>query len=301
MNIKQLEKINQEIRDIEQRQDLDFADKTHFTEDLLKEYRGDDRVIPFYEFKVGDQKGKIKTGIMGLDNIIGGVGKGDVITITGDTGDGKTTWSRFLTIKFSEIGKKCLWFSYEETNEEFLRGFAGKLPEGYFPMTMNDTSLTWIEARILEGILKYKTEIVFIDNLYFITDYLSPKNLTTEIAITMRRLKTIALKYNITIFLLAHIKKQDSVVIDKNSIRDSKAVADISSLIIAVRRLRQGDQNKKDMEQHGVIWTNDTLFSLIKNRYNGKMESFAMEFDGGIYKEKGLNKVMEEIKIGELF
>lgn len=300
MRLKSLQEINNEIKDIEQRQDLDILEKENITEELLKEYRGEDRVIPFSEFKVGEKKNHFPTGIMNLDTITGGMGKGDVITITGDTGDGKTTFSRFLTSKLSELKMKCLWFSYEETNEEFLRGFKS-IPEGYFPMIMNDTSLTWIEARILESILKYKTDVVFIDNLYFIVDYLSPKNLTTEIAITMRRLKTMAIKYNITIFLLAHIKKQDSGIIDRNSIRDSKAVADISSLIISVKRLAKEGQDKKDKENRGVIWTNNTLFSVIKNRYNGKMDSFAMEFENGEYKSTGLNKIQEEINTGELF
>lgn len=273
----------QNIHDIEEEWmsgDTDIQDATHRVREVLENYsNSDDAVIHFKDFKMdgGDGKNHIACGIPDLDNIIGGFGKGDLHLISGDTGDGKSTFSRFLIRKFSEQGKKCLVFSYEETNQEFLSKFNGDLPDGYIPKVLTAKSPVWIEAKILEAVDMYGIEIVFIDNLKGIIDHQSKRSEVGEVDSIIQALKAIAIKYNIALFLLAHIKKLDSGLIDKNSLTGSKTIVDTASIGLALSRGRE-KQTKKELEEVGIKYTNYTNFYLIKNRYNGKYNNFRMLF-----------------------
>lgn len=271
--------------------------------DILREYKGPDEVIRFKDFKMeGTPKNHIKSGIAKLDNIIGGFGKGDIILITGDTGDGKSTFSRFLLRKLAEQEKKSLVFSYEESNFEFLSKFHNELPDGYLPKVVADKSTVWIERKIVEGIAKFKIECVFIDNLKGIIDYGSPKPLTAEIDFTIQKLKEIAMKYNIVLFLVAHIKKEEGKAIDKNSVKDSKTIVDTSSIGIALHRVRE-KQPKQQEEEEGIRYTNYCSCYIIKNRYNGKCDNLSLLFhpESGLYTEKPQDKIISEEEINKSF
>jgi len=266
-----LKEINQRIKEVENSYrsgEMDLTESTSIIEETLKEYVGEDRVIPIseYQMPVYDEKSSFFSGIKKLDDIFGKFKKGDIFTITAPTGQGKSTFAREIFIRFAEQDKKCLYFSYEDRNEGFIEKLGKNLPEGYIPMILNDKSLTWIEARVLEAILKYNVEIVFIDNLKSITDFMA-RSVNNSIEFSMQRLKEIAMKYNILIFLCAHIRKDESKNIDINSIKDSSAIADISSLVIAlIREVEKGE------------YTNITSFSVIKNRNNGNLKRFKMNF-----------------------
>jgi len=99
------------IKDIElewKEGDTDIQDATYRVKEVLDNYHNsDDAVIHFKDYKVPEGFGKnhIPTGISELDSIIGGFGKGDIHLISGDTGDGKSTFARFLIRKFSEQKK----------------------------------------------------------------------------------------------------------------------------------------------------------------------------------------------------
>jgi len=277
----ELDEINSRIKEIEESQKRGEIDKTESTAvvaEILAEYSGDDRVIAIkdYIMPVVDETTSITSGIIELDRIIGRFKKGDIFTITAASGVGKSTFARELLIRFSQQGKKSLYFSYEDRNEGLIEKLGDDIPEGYIPNMLNDKSLVWIEARILEAILKYQIEIVFIDNLKAITDF-SARNVNNSIEGTMQKIKEIAMKYNISIFLCAHIKKEEGKIIDLNSIKDSSAIGDTSTLVISLKRIEE-DQKKSEKLKEGVKKTNYTLVSIIKNRNNGREESFKLLF-----------------------
>jgi replicative DNA helicase len=297
-----LQEINQRVKEIEgawKNGETDYTEATHLINETLKDYSGDDRVIPFKDYKIpnGLPKNHITTGIDSLDKMIGGFGKGDIILISGDTGDGKTTFSRFLIKKLTEQEKKSLVFSYEESNEEFLSKFVGELPDGYLPNILLDKSPVWIEARVLEAVLKYKIEIVIIDNLKGIIDHESRRSDVGEVDFIIQRLKEVARKYNVVLILLAHIKKLDNGLIDKNSLTGSKSIVDTASVGIALRRNEVLGRTKKDIEDNGKKFSNFTTFYLIKNRYKGKYDNFNMLYypDTGLYVEKNPDKKDKDI------
>jgi len=301
MNINE---INQRIQDIEEEWkmgDTDYQDATYRAEEALKDFTSeDDKVIHFKDFKpdVGMAKHHIQTNIKELDNLTGGMGKGDLILISGDTGDGKSSFARFLIRKFSEQKKNSLVFSYEESNQEFLEKFMGNLPDGYLPKVLTDNSTTWIEAKILQAVNDFKVEIVFIDTMEGIVDYRSKLSEVGVVSSIIQRLKAIAIKYNVVMFLMCGINKSETGLIDKNSITGSKIIVKTASVGIALSRGKEKPRNKEQLETEGVKFTNYTNFYLIKNRYKGKYDNFSMLFhpETGLYTEKQLVD-QEDIKI----
>jgi replicative DNA helicase len=288
MDFKQ---INLEIQEIEQEWkngDEDITGATHRVKEVLENYHNsDDAVVHFKDYKVPEGFGRnhIPSNITELDALIGGFGKGDIILISGDTGDGKSTFARFLIHKLSEQKKKSLVFSYEETNEEFISKFCGELPDGYIPKVLTAKDPVWIEAKVLEAVELYGIEAVFIDNLKGIINYDNRRNEVSEVDSIMQKLKAIAIKYNIVLFLLAHIKKSDTGLIDKNSLTGSKTIVDTSSVGIALYRGRETQRNDEKVIT-GIKYNNYTAVYLIKNRYKGKYDNFSMLFDPetGTYK-----------------
>jgi len=69
---------------------------------------------------------KAKTGIPGLDEIIeGGFNRGSVISVTGETGTGKTTFAtQFLYNGAREYGEPGLYISFEESKRVLYRNMA---------------------------------------------------------------------------------------------------------------------------------------------------------------------------------
>ena len=303
MDFKQ---INLEIQEIEQEWkhgDEDITGATHRVKEALENYHNsDDSVVHFKDYKVpkGSGRNHIPSNILELDNLIGGFGKGDIILISGDTGDGKSTFARFLIRKLSEQKKKSLVFSYEETNEEFLSKFMGDLPDGYIPKVLTAKSPVWIEAKILEAVELYGIEVVFIDNLKGIIDYDTRRNEVSEVDSIIQKLKAIAIKYNIVLFLLAHIKKSDTGLIDKNSLTGSKTIVDTASVGIALYRGREEQRNKEKVLT-GIKYNNYTSCYLFKNRYKGKYDNFTLLYhpETGLYTEKTKNTIVSQKEINE--
>jgi replicative DNA helicase len=282
METNKLKQINQQIQEIEQQYqdgEMDITESTCMIEDILKEYRGEDRVIALKDYKLPPHNpaNHFVSGIGKLDEIIGSFKKGDIFTITAASGVGKSTLAREFLIRFSEQKKKCLYFSYEDRNEGLIEKLGDNIPDGYIPMSLNDKSLVWIEARILEAILKFGVEIVFIDNLKSITDFMA-RNVNNSLEFTMQKIKEIAMKYNILVFLCAHIKKEENKIIDLNSIKDSSAVADISSLVFALQRQPDKFQSKEDKQENGIKMSNISIINIIKNRNNGILKGFSLMF-----------------------
>lgn len=278
MNLKEKLKEINDLEKINRDGQADIKSTTEAVAELLQEYTGDDRVIPMKLYKMPESAPVFSSGIAKLDDIIaGGFRKGDVFTITAPSGTGKSTFARELLIRFSHQKIKCLYFSYEDRNEGLIEKLGDDIPDGYIPNMLTDRSLTWIEVRVLEGIVKYGVEAVFIDNLKAITDF-TARNVNNSIEYAMQKVKEIAMKYNVMVFLCAHIRKEENRDIDLNSIKDSTAVADNSSIVIAIKRRPDENQDKKDREENGVRYSNLTTISIIKNRNNGMIKGFTLLF-----------------------
>jgi len=136
-----------------------------------------------------------------------------------------------------------LWFSFEVPSRQFLGQFP-ELPLFYLPQKLKAHVLPWVEERIQESFLKFRTRIIFIDHLHYLFDIARVKSPSIEIGTVIRRLKTMAVNMGLCIFLLCHTtkpKKDQDEEMDYSAIRDSSFVAQESDCVIMICRKPTGE------------------------------------------------------------
>lgn len=246
----------------------------------LGEYKGEDRVIPakelLKEIKSDTVPISYNTGITGLDDLVGGFRRGQLIVISSATGQGKTTFCQTLTEKFLQDGHKVLWFSYEVGLEEFME----KMPEGgrayHLPRQLKQNSITWLRERIIEGIAKYNTRIVFFDHLHYLLEMqkmAEAKSTSLLIGMMLREIKKISIEQNILFFLVSHVRNISLTEFPQlEHLRDSSFVGQESDMVLMMWRLR--DQVDKS------LWTYYSRIAVRKNRRLGKLGEAGLVFDG---------------------
>lgn len=308
----QLKQLEEELEAIEK--ECDATEQEWQFRETIKQYKGEDQIISFKDWKKNNadfKKMGFSSGLLELDDITSGFHKGDLITITGETGQGKTSFSQFLTGEFSKNKMRSLWFSYEMPINNFLMKFE-ELPDGYLPKVLTERNMTWIERKIIEGIVKFDIQCVFIDHLHYLFDLTSKVNASLLIGDIMRNLKIIAKKYNITIFIMAHTgKSREDGTVGIDNIRDSSFVAQESDYVIAVWREKDNTRNKADIRADGITYTGISKIFVAKNRYNGQVASIATTYNNGKYEyykqksklptQKEIKRDMQEIETDNLF
>ena len=166
---------------------------------------GSDRVISSVELK--EELSKLppqiafKSGLVGLDTLIGGFAEGDFIIVSGAPKMGKTLACITLTKKFVAQEIPVLWFSVELPYPEFLTMFGDTSPNLYLPRQRNERTVDWIEKKIAEAVEKYQVKVVFIDHLGLIRNEDLAKSFNSIDIMDARldRLREIALRYKIVL------------------------------------------------------------------------------------------------------
>lgn len=228
-----------------------------------------DRVISFKKLaeELAQQKDEegIKTQIPALDKKTDGFRDGNVIVVSGTTGNGKTTLLQTFLKAFSKQSVPTLFFTYEVPPKEFLKKFESDMPSfAYIPKQHKTSKMDWLEQRILEGVAKYQTRVIMIDHLHYLLDMgQMAGNTSLLIGGIMRELKRISITYNLIIFLIAHTKKvkfSEEEMPDLTSLRDSGMVACEADYVLFIdRKLTEDKRN----------WDNRAMLFVAKNRWNG--------------------------------
>ena len=210
----------------------------------LANYDGDDQVVPADVLRdfLQEKRASCKTvafssGIHSLDALIGGFIGGELTVISGKTKHGKTLLCQTFTNAMRE-NTPSIWFSYEVRPEQFISQFGPDLPFFTMPKRLKSNDTRWLEERIVEAVLKYDCQAVFIDNTHNLLN-MAGDNLTHRIDEFVKRLKEIAISQNIHIFLLHHISKGEvNNVNDLNSnlLRDSSMIAQTADNVFFIFR-----------------------------------------------------------------
>jgi len=228
----------------------------------LANYSGEDRVISVSEYidSIGSVDSvKYNSKLPSLDNFLEGFEEGELTVISAPTGCGKTTFAQTLTENFYDNGFNSLWFSYEMRPVQLIKKFPN-LPMFYLPNNLKERTLSWIEDRITESEIKFKTKIVFIDHLHYLIDMLKLGQPSLEIGSIVRQLKRIAVEHEILIFLIAHLKKiKIDEELDNDHLRDSSLIAQEADNVLMLWRLKQ---------KTGEM-TNESILKITKARRTG--------------------------------
>ena len=214
----------------------------------VQEYEGEDKIVSSLEVweKVKNQTSAVgfMSGLPQLDKLIDGFEGGEVISISGKTGSGKTLLAQTFTQNLCKQRLYPLWFSYEMTARQFLSRFQ-KVPMFYMPQVLKEQALTWIDERIYEARVKFGIKAVFIDHLHFLIDLAISQNASLRIGQIVRNLKKIALKHEIVIFLLCHVAKTYDITPSIDTIRDSSLIASESDIVLIIWRMEDNEEKSE--------------------------------------------------------
>jgi replicative DNA helicase len=251
-------------------------------EQKLALYDGEDRVesaqtvLDLYR-KDRPQAEPIKSNLPTFDRVIGGFYTGQLIVISGITGQGKTTLCQTFTRAFTDQLVWSLWFSFEVSTDDFINVFPGDYKEHVFmPLKLKGNTLNWLEERIIEAKLKHSVKVVFVDHLHYLVSMAPKSNQSFIIGETVRGLKQLALKHCVVIFLVAHMMKtRPDEEPGLGHIRDSSFVEQEADTVLYVWRMADNKhvtackiaKNRK----RGVIDARIPLI-LVDGRYQEKVE-----------------------------
>ena len=239
---------------------------------------------------------RIRTGLPELDNIIGGLFFGQVVLLTGRRGEGKSTFASQLLVEALDQGYSVLAYSGELADYHFKRwmdfqaagpehiavnvDFAGD--ESYFlPRPVVERVNRWYRGRAFlydndavdderEGLLdtvgkavrRYGIKLVLIDNLMTAMDAGVSDNLYQAQSSFVRKLKQLAVKYDIAVLLVAHPRKSR----DAFSNDDVAGSADITNRVdVVVNYVRNPDKAEDEPASC------DSLLAVTKNRLFGTL------------------------------
>ncbi len=264
-------------------------------EDYLRSYDGQDRVVSSIELTEEAKKKniptfRIKTYIAGIDRMLDSVEEGEMVVVTGPTGQGKTSLLLHVTRSLAAHGTKCLWFSYEMSYAQLINKMLQEenVYEFYVPKEISNNHLEFIERKIMEARAKYDIRTVFIDHLsmlYSLEKY-SGRNTSLELGDIVAKIKSIALKYGIVIFLVAHAKKVEAgQEIFLEDIRDSGHIANLADSVITVQRV-PNDYQEGDRRIGQIQETDNRIrIKVEKNRRKGTRGALLARYDAGIITE----------------
>lgn len=246
-------------------------------EETMATYHGDDELISSFDIyermKIEPDEEKFMTGIGGLDDLLNGFRKNQLIVLAAPTKSGKSQMTVELAIRMPDT--KPVFLPFEESADELVRKFYDlKIapPLFYTPRNITNNTLTWIEKRIVEGKVKYNSKLFFIDHLHFIVPMTSER-LDTRIGQTMRDLKTIAKRHGVMIVLVSHLKKTNMLISPTlEDLRDSSFIAQEADTVLMMWREAKREGNE-------MIVTNNTMLSVQANRRTGSTGNVRMTFN----------------------
>lgn len=287
------------------------GEKLYEVEKRLYEYNGDDRIVSSHFLadelkKTEESVFIIPTGIPSFDRLHeGGVEAGELIIITGPTGEGKTTWAMSVTRNMAMNGIRSLWFSLEVTPRQFLKKISKgtEPPLFYLPNENTDNQVEWIEERIIEAKVKYNAKVVFIDHIHQIMSLARMNNknmnISWEIGDLVGKIKNIAITHNLTIFLIAHTKDDptgSSREPRKEDIRDSGLISRLADSIVGIWRVTNSEEI--DNTRRKVLSEQDTRSKvrLFKNRRNGLLGAWFMQHNNHYLIEETNDVVFNDFK-----
>lgn len=270
-------------------------------EEALEKYAGDDRIVTSHELakEVEATPGvQHKTGVEALDRILGGVEPGEMVVVSGPTGEGKTTLLMSLTRNMALASIPSLWFTLEVTPRAFItkikKGCGDNMPLFYMPNRNVDNQLEWLEQRIIESKVKHDVKVVFIDHIHqiFSLHRVKSGSVSLEIGDMVGKIKQMAIDHHLVIFLIAHTRDNSEKVTAeprKEEIRDSGLISRLADSIVMVWRIKNGGFKMNKRPSDLDVDDTEAKVRVCKNRREGKLGTFLMRHNDGLLDEVDQN------------
>lgn len=235
---------------------------------------------------------KIKTGIMQLDRVCGGLLLGHVTLLSGKRGEGKSTFMSQLVAEAIDQGNAVFIYSGElpnyhfknwldlqiagsdniETivneygdNEYFLsKETTEKINAWYYDKAfifdnsaVSDDEYEGLIKVMIDAICRYDIKLCCIDNLMTAMDGDPNTDLYRAQSQFVKKLERTAQQYDVAIVLVAHPKKT-TAEFDNDTVSGSADITNAVSFVLNYERAKQEDSF-------------DSKLMVTKNRMNGKL------------------------------
>jgi len=267
----------------------------------------DDKVLPLSEIAERDKdKGtdRFSTGFVDFDEVMeGGFKEGDLVVISGISGEGKSSYGQTLTYNLCNKGIPTLWFSYEVSakhlDKKFRKMGIDQFYHVYTPEKNTTGKLEWIKYKIKESYLKYMTKVVIIDHIDFLTptDIKNSDNETIALKKITTELKTLAIKLNMTIIIMAHLKKlPEGKEPDMQDIGHSAGIFQLADYVFMIWREKEKRSfgSNKFKNSDGDLVTNKSVIKIVKNRETGQLKYIVCRYiDERFIKETKIEEPVE--------
>jgi replicative DNA helicase len=261
-----------------------------------------------------DSMSGIKTGFGGLDNLLVGMGPGDLIVLGGRPGMGKTTFAINIAVNVAKRAKKDVAiFSLEMTAEQIVSRIlcsealidshsmrTGKLDNEQWKRlaeaasALSETNLLFddtsgITATAMKAKLRRLKNLglVVIDYLQLMQSEKHSDNRVLEIGQITRALKLMAKDLRVPVILLSQLARATESRTDKmpmlSDLRDSGTIEQDADIVMFLYR---DDYYKKNDEQDNNSATADHILakcSVAKNRH-GSTNVIPLGWYGHLFK-----------------
>ena len=224
------------------------------------------------EYQGKDNPRVVKTGFPSLDRLIGGFEKGELITLGGYSGGGKTTLALNIATQIAQAGGNVLYFSLEMTKVEMhkrlvcsslrISDFSKITQEEFYAVVEKSKSLenelplefiydADITVEKISAICAGKKDLslIIIDHLHILRSEKRFKDQLALLTYLSRKVKIIAQELNIPILLLSQLNR-------------SNAGRDVKSPILS--DLRGSGSIEQDSNLVMFVYTAENLLMLQK-------------------------------------
>jgi len=240
---------------------------------------------------------RIQTGIPELDRIIGGLFFGQVVLLTGKRGEGKSTFMSQLLVEALHQGYGVFAYSGELADYHFKRwlDFQAAGPDNittdldmfdderyHIANPVLDKINAWYRGRayiydnnavdgnelenltdtIEQVVRQYGVKLVCVDNLMTAMDAGISDNLYQAQSEFVRRLKKIAVKYDIAVVLVAHPRKSKEGFTNDDVAGSGDITNRVDSVLVYSRNGKKTDDKSPEC---------DSLLAVTKNRLFGRL------------------------------
>lgn len=241
---------------------------------------------------------KFSSGMSAVDEVLGGFYFGQLVVITGERGEGKST----LASQFATMGIKAghsvffysgelmdwyfrAWIDYQIAGPEHINvmrnGFgheAYSIDGNIYPniaewyrgkFYLYDNSSVLREDRegliptIEKAIRQYGCSIVFIDNLMTAISDDITSDIYRQQTEFVKKLANIAKRTNTIIFLIAHPRKTNGYSFENDDVAGSSNITNLADVVMRYARPKGEDEDED---------TQDRLLQITKNRLTGRTD-----------------------------
>lgn len=240
---------------------------------------------------------RIQTGIPELDRIIGGLFFGQVVLLTGKRGEGKSTFMSQLLVEAINQGYGVFAYSGELADYHFKRwlDFQAAGPDNittdldmfgderyHITNPVLDKINAWYRGRayiydnnavdgdelesltdtIEQVVRQYGVKLICVDNLMTAMDASVSDNLYQAQSEFVRRLKKLAVKYDVAVVLVAHPRKSKEGFTNDDVAGSGDITNRVDSVLVYSRNVKKTNDKSPEC---------DSLLAVTKNRLFGRL------------------------------